>query len=168
MLFQDGALFGSMTVLDNVAFPLKHHTDLPASAREAYALEKLAAVGLPLDVARRTPEALSGGQRKRVGLARALALEPEIVLFDEPTAGLDPVTSAAIDSLIVDIGKRLQTTFLVITHDVESCKTIADNIGLLYQGQMIAFDTNERLVSSQDPAVRQFFDRKSIGPMRLL
>jgi len=166
MLFQEGALFNSMSVLQNVAFPLLHHTKLPRPEREARALEKLAAVGIAEDLAIRTPEALSGGQRKRVGLARALALDPEIVLFDEPTAGLDPVTSAAIDALIVDIAAHLETTFLVITHDVQSCAAIADTVGLLHDGRLLAFGPKPDVLGSSDPAVRQFFDRQPRGPLR--
>ncbi len=167
MLFQEGALFNSMSVIDNVAFPLLHHTRLDAAARRDKALEKLASVGLDEELARRTPDALSGGQRKRVGLARALALDPEIVLFDEPTSGLDPVTSAAIDALIVDVAARLETTFLVITHDVASCRVIADDVGLLFQGRMIALGPRDQVLGSDDPAVRQFFDRQAEGPLRL-
>ncbi|MFH1811092.1 MAG: ATP-binding cassette domain-containing protein [Pseudomonadota bacterium] len=168
MLFQEGALFNSMSVLDNVAFPLRHHARLPASERRQRALDKLAAVGLDAEMAGRTPDQLSGGQRKRVGLARALALDPEIVLFDEPTSGLDPVTSSAIDALILDIAARLHTTFLVITHDVHSCAAIADDVGLLYQGRLQAFGPREQILSSPDPMVRQFFDRQPEGPLRVL
>ena len=168
MLFQEGALFNSMTVLDNVAFPLLHHSALPLAARRERALEKLAAVGISAELAGRTPDALSGGQRKRVGLARAIALDPEIVLFDEPTAGLDPVTSAAIDALIVDIGGRLETTFLVITHDVHSCAAIADYVGLLHDGTLLTFGERDQVLTSRDPAVRQFFDRQAQGPLKLV
>lgn len=168
MLFQEGALFNSMSVLDNVAFPLRHHTRLPLAERRQRALDKLAAVGLDAELAARTTDRLSGGQRKRVGLARALALDPEIVLFDEPTSGLDPVTSAAIDALIVDVARRLQTTFLVITHDVHSCAAIADDIGLLYQGRLQAFGPRAQILESPDPMVRQFFDRQPDGPLRVM
>ncbi|MBN2358880.1 MAG: ATP-binding cassette domain-containing protein [Deltaproteobacteria bacterium] len=167
MLFQEGALFNSMSVLDNVAFPLRHHTRLPRDEREQVALSKLAAVGIGEELARRTPDTLSGGQRKRVGLARALALDPEIVLFDEPTAGLDPVTSAAIDALIVDVGARLKTTFLVITHDIHSCAAIAQHVGLLLEGRLLVFGHRDRVLQSGDPTVRQFFDRRAEGPIRI-
>lgn len=168
MLFQEGALFNSMTVLENVAFPLKHHSKMPAKQRQEVALQKLVAVGIAGDLAAHTPDALSGGQRKRVGLARALALDPEIVLFDEPTAGLDPVTSAAIDELIVDIARRLATTFLVITHDINSCAAIGDTVGLLHQGNLLAFGDKESVLQSREPAVRQFFDRQPKGPIRVV
>jgi len=167
MLFQEGALFNSMSVLDNVAFPLRHHTKLERAEREQRALAKLAAVGINEELAARTPDTLSGGQRKRVGLARALALDPEIVLFDEPTAGLDPVTSAAIDAMIVDVGARLKTTFLVITHDVHSCAAIAQHIGLLLEGKLLLFGGRDEILESTDPTVRQFFDRKAEGPIRV-
>lgn len=167
MLFQDGALFNSMRVIDNVAFPLKHHSKLSHAERLVLAQSKLDAVGLDAALAKRSPTALSGGQRKRVGLARALALDPEIVLFDEPTSGLDPVTSAAIDSLILGIAQASDTTFVVITHDVQSCATIADDIGLLHQGKLHCFGPRDEILQSTDPLVRQFFDRQAQGPLSI-
>lgn len=168
MLFQEGALFNSMTVLENVVFPLRHHTDLSPPEQTEIALAKLEAVGITGDLTRRSPEALSGGQRKRVGLARALALEPEIVLFDEPTSGLDPVTSAAIDELIRRMGAVLETTFLVITHDIHSCRTIAHHVGLLHQGKLLAFGPRDEVLGSKHPAVQQFFGRQSHGPLQTM
>ncbi|MEW5854276.1 MAG: ABC transporter ATP-binding protein [Myxococcota bacterium] len=167
MLFQDGALFHSMTVAQNVAFPLRHHTSLTREEQYVRAEAALAEVGLP-GLGERRPDQLSGGQRKRVGLARALVLQPEIVLFDEPTSGLDPVTSAAIDELIVNTRQRLGLTFIVITHDVQSCARIADNIGMLWEGQLRAFGPRDDVLKSQDPVVRQFFDRQSAGPIKVV
>lgn len=165
MLFQDGALFNSSSVLGNVMFPLYHHSKLNPQQRRERALQKLAQVGIDASMASRSPTELSGGQRKRVGLARALALDPEIVLFDEPTSGLDPVTSAAIDALILSIAKNSDTSFVVITHDVQSCATIADDIGLLHQGKLHCFGPRDEILNSTDPLVRQFFDRQAQGPL---
>ncbi len=165
MLFQDGALFNSTSVLGNVMFPLFHHSKLDADQRRERALQKLAQVGIDASMAARSPTELSGGQRKRVGLARALALDPEIVLFDEPTSGLDPVTSAAIDALILSIAKNSDTSFVVITHDVQSCAAIADDIGLLHQGKLHCFGQRDEILNSTDPLVRQFFDRRADGPL---
>lgn len=165
MLFQDGALFNSSSVLGNVMFPLYHHSDLTPKQRRERALQKLAQVGIDASMASRSPTELSGGQRKRVGLARALALDPEIVLFDEPTSGLDPVTSAAIDALILSIAKNSDTSFIVITHDVQSCSNIADDIGLLHQGKLHCFGPKDEILQSTDPLVRQFFDREAQGPL---
>lgn len=165
MLFQDGALFHGLTVYQNVAFPLRHHLKLPRDQEKQRVDDVLAQVGLP-DLGHRRPDQLSGGQRKRVGLARALVMKPEIVLFDEPTSGLDPVTSAAIDELIVDTRRKLGLTFIVITHDVQSCSRIADRIGLLWHGAIRAFGPADEVLRSNDPVLRQFLDRQSQGPMR--
>jgi len=167
MLFQDGALFHGLTVEQNVAFPLRHHLKLSRVDEKARVDAALAEVGLP-GLGGRRPDELSGGQRKRVGLARALVMKPEIVLFDEPTSGLDPVTSAAIDELIVDTRRRLGLTFIVITHDVQSCERIADRVGMLWEGRLRAFGDPQDVLQSKDPVVRQFFDRQSQGPIRVV
>ncbi|MBI5494999.1 MAG: ATP-binding cassette domain-containing protein [Deltaproteobacteria bacterium] len=167
MLFQDGALFHGMTVAQNVAFPLRHHLALKREEEERRVEVALQQVGLP-GLGRRRPDELSGGQRKRVGLARALVMEPMIVLFDEPTSGLDPVTSAAIDELIVDTRKRLGLTFVVITHDVQSCVHIADRVGMLWEGRLRAWGPLAEVTASTDPVVRQFFDRRSDGPIKVV
>jgi phospholipid/cholesterol/gamma-HCH transport system ATP-binding protein len=158
MLFQDNALFGSLSVFDNVAFPLRRVAKKRESDVRARVTELLSLVGLP-DVGSRTPDQLSGGQRKRIALARAIALEPELVLFDEPTSGLDPQTSASIDALIKGTQQRLGITFVVITHDVESARLIADDIGMLHDGKVHAFGPTDAVWRSTDPVVRSFLDR---------
>lgn len=164
MLFQDGALFDSMSAGDNVAFPLLHHTNLNAAQRRAKAEEKLALVELDGLYDRPTP-ALSGGQRKRVGLARAIVMEPEIVLFDEPNSGLDPLTSDTIDELIGKMKVALGITFIVITHDIVSAAAIADRIGMLWKGKLIAYQETPRFVRSDDEVVARFLAR-NLGRQR--
>ena len=158
MLFQDNALFGSLTVFDNVAFPLRRVARVDETIVRQRVAALLSMVGLP-DVGDRTPDRLSGGQRKRIALARAIALEPELVLFDEPTSGLDPQTSASIDQLIRDTQQRLGITFVVITHDVESARLIADDVGMLDNGVVRVFGSRESVWASTDPVVRSFLDR---------
>lgn len=158
MLFQDGALFGSLTVAENVGFPLRHVLKQPSREIAPRVDELLGLVGLA-GLGDRTPDALSGGQRKRVALARAIALEPEIVFFDEPTSGLDPQTSAAIDALINDMQARLGLTFVVITHDTQSAADIADYVGMLFEGKLRAFGPKDAVWASRDPVVRAFLDR---------
>lgn len=167
MLFQDGALFDSMTVEENIAFPLKQHTDLPDDAIRDIVAQKLAQVGLP-GAQHKLPSELSGGMRKRVGLARAIALEPEIVLFDEPNSGLDPVMSDAIDRLILRMQRELGLTFIVISHDIPSTFLIADNIGMLFKSKLIAYDTAEALKNSDNPVLHQFFNRSAEGPIQVV
>lgn len=158
MLFQDGALFDNLTAGENVAFPLAHHTKLPEEERRRIAQQKLEMVELP-NVYDRPTAALSGGQRKRVGLARAIVLEPEIVLFDEPNSGLDPLTSDTIDALIGRMKQALGITFVVITHDIVSCLNIADMVGMLYRGKLIEYGTVDDLIRSEKPIIRQFLQR---------
>lgn len=158
MLFQDGALFDSMSAGDNVAFPLIHHTKLSAEERRAKAEEKLALVELK-GVYDRPTSALSGGQRKRVGLARAIVMEPEIVLFDEPNSGLDPLTSDTIDELIGSLKRQLGMTFVVITHDIVSAAAIADRVGMLWKGKLIAYQETHDFVRSENPVVQRFLAR---------
>jgi phospholipid/cholesterol/gamma-HCH transport system ATP-binding protein len=159
MLFQDGALFDSLTVGDNVGFPLEHHRrDLGPEQRRALVEEKLEWVGLP-GFAERNIASLSGGQRKRVGLARAIVMEPEIILFDEPNSGLDPLTSEAIDELIIDMKRRLGITFVVISHDIVGTVKVADHIGMLYEGRLVEFGPTRRILASEDPIVRDFLRR---------
>ncbi|MCB9681342.1 MAG: ATP-binding cassette domain-containing protein [Alphaproteobacteria bacterium] len=161
MLFQDGALFDDLSAGDNVAFPLVHHTRMSADERRAVAEAKLAMVELE-GVYDRPTAALSGGQRKRVGLARAIVLEPEVVLFDEPTSGLDPMTSATIDALIGQLKRRLGLTFVVITHDIVSAVGISDRIGMLYGGKLVAWGPTADVVRSTEPIVRAFLERNLV------
>ncbi|MBA2848390.1 ABC transporter ATP-binding protein [Thermosulfuriphilus ammonigenes] len=157
MLFQDAALFDSMTVAENVAFPLREHTRLSETEIAKKVEEKLALVGL-LEAADKLPSELSGGMRKRAGLARALALDPEIILFDEPTTGLDPIMTASINRLIKESQQRHQLTCVVISHDIPSALTIADKIAMLHQGVIIEEGDPESIKSSSHPFVRRFFE----------
>ena len=167
MLFQDAALFDSMTVFENVAFPLHHHTEKNEREIEEIVERKLRQVGMP-GIGQKMPAELSGGMRKRVGLARALALDPEIVLFDEPTSGLDPVMADTVDKLIAQTQKELGITFIVISHDIASTFQIAHNIGVLYEGRLIEYGPREQIKNSQNPILRQFFSRQAEGPMRVV
>ena len=166
MLFQEAALFDSMTVGQNVAFPLIEHTKLPKSTIREIVSEKLAHVGLR-GVEDKMPSELSGGMKKRVGLARAIALEPEIILFDEPTTGLDPIMADAIDQLIVDIQSRLNVTCVVISHDITGTFKIAHKIAMLYQGKIIEYGTPEEIERGKNPILKQFLEGKMEGPIRV-
>jgi phospholipid/cholesterol/gamma-HCH transport system ATP-binding protein len=158
MLFQGGALFEDLSAGDNVMFPLRYHTKLSAAERRRVVEEKLALVDLPEIYDRPTP-ALSGGQRKRVALARAIVLEPEVVLFDEPNSGLDPLTSSTIDELILRMKDKLGITFLVITHDIVQALRISDTVGMLWKGHLVAYGPPAELAASSDPVVRAFLQR---------
>lgn len=158
MLFQNGALFDNLSAGENVAFPLQYHSKLSEKERRALAEKKLKLVELDGFYDHPT-SALSGGQRKRVGLARAIVMDPDVVLFDEPNSGLDPLTSDTIDNLIGRMKTTLGITFVVITHDIVSCVNIADYIGMIYSGKLIAFDTTDRFIRSADPIVRSFLKR---------
>jgi phospholipid/cholesterol/gamma-HCH transport system ATP-binding protein len=159
MLFQDAALFDSMTVGENVAFPLKEHRRLPKKEMEQIITDKLLQVGLT-GVTEKMPSELSGGMRKRVGLARALALDPKIILFDEPTTGLDPIMCDAIDRLIVETQQNTGSTCVVISHDIESTFKIAHRIAMLYKGKIIAYGSPEDIQSSRNPVIKQFIEGK--------
>jgi len=159
MLFQDGALFDSLTVGENVGFPLEHHQpELNAAQRSERVDQVLEQVELP-GFADREVSSLSGGQRKRVGLARAIVARPEVVLFDEPNSGLDPMTSDAIDELILQMKEALGITFIVISHDIVGTFNVADRIGMLYGGKLVAYGTPADLRGSDHPVVRRFLSR---------
>ncbi len=158
MLFQDGALFDSFTVGENVAFPIVQHTKKKESEVKKIVAEKLFLVGLE-GIEEMMPSELSGGMRKRVGLARAIALEPEIVFFDEPSSGLDPITANAIDALILEMHRKLNITFVVISHDIYSTMTIANKVGLLYDTKLLEFGTPEERAHSENPVLKEFFSR---------
>jgi phospholipid/cholesterol/gamma-HCH transport system ATP-binding protein len=164
VLFQDGALFGSMNLYDNVAFPLREHTRKSEAEVRSIVMEKLEMVGL-LGAEKKLPGEISGGMRKRAGLARALVLNPEIVLFDEPDSGLDPVRTAFINQLIVDLNQQTEATFLIVTHDINTARTVPDNIGLMYLRHLAMFGQREMLLSSQEPVVRQFLNARTQGPI---
>lgn len=164
MVFQESALFDSMTVLDNVAFALRMHTDLPDREIQDMAREKLLKVGLK-GVEGKYPSEMSGGMKKRVGIARAIALSPEILLYDEPTTGLDPVLASAIDELILKMQDELGVTSVVITHDMKSATRIADRILFLYGGEIRFCGTPDELMSTDDPVLRQFIRGETTGPI---
>ena len=156
MVFQYSALFDSMTVGDNVAFGLVEHTDYPKDKIKAIVKEKLKQVGLE-GVENLMPNELSGGMKKRVSLARAIAIEPKIIFYDEPSSGLDPITTTKIDELIISTQKTLGVTSIVVTHDMASACRIADRIAMVYQGELIALDTVKNFRQLPDPRVQEFF-----------
>jgi phospholipid/cholesterol/gamma-HCH transport system ATP-binding protein len=154
-LFQQAALYDSLTVEENVAFPLDRHAKISEAERKDKVRELLSSVGMDHDLDK-LPSEISGGMQKRVGLARALALEPDILLFDEPTAGLDPITAAEIGQLIVDLKERRKITSIVVTHDIRGAKTFSDRLTLMDKGNIVAEGTFEDLQKSQDNFVVQF------------
>lgn len=156
MVFQYSALFDSMTVGDNVAFGLREHTDMPEKEIQRVVEEKLQLVGLE-NVAQRMPNELSGGMKKRVSLARAIAFEPEIIFYDEPSSGLDPIMTEKIDELIRHTQQALKVTSVVVTHDMASACRIADRIAMVYEGELIAVDTVENFKNIKDGRVQAFF-----------
>ena len=155
MLFQEGALFDSMNVGQNVAFPILEHRRLPWAAVEKLVAEKLELVGLP-GIEEKMPSELSGGMRKRVALARAMALDPDIMLFDEPTTGLDPIMTAAIDELIINTQKRFNMTCVVISHDIQSVFRIAHRVAMLYEGRIVEEGIPEAFRNSSNEIVQEF------------
>jgi len=154
-LFQQAALYDSLTLIQNVEFPLSRHTTLPPGERKARAEELLKRVGMSSD-AEKLPAEISGGMKKRAGLARALALDPKLVMFDEPTAGLDPVTAAEIAQLILDLKKAHQITSLVVTHDLRTARTISDRFIMLHDGNILVDGTFEDLERSKHPFIIEF------------
>src|SRR5688500_4766429 len=164
VLFQSGALFNSMSVADNVALPLREHTDLPEETIEIIVKMKLEQVGLREHADKMPPE-LSGGMKKRAGLARAIALDPKVLFYDEPSAGLDPVTSAEIDQLIIDLNRKLGVTSVVVTHEMDSAFRIADRMVLLDRGHFIVSGTAKEMRENKDPLVYQFINGLAEGPL---
>lgn len=160
MLFQNAALFNSMTIADNVALPLREHTHLEESTIRIMTRIKLELVGLA-GFEDFKPAQLSGGMRKRAGLARAIAMDPEILFCDEPSAGLDPVVAMGIDNLILKLQKAFKMTIVVVTHELASVFTIADRIAMLHEGKVIAIGTKDELRQNPDPRVQQFLNREA-------
>lgn len=167
MLFQGGALFDSLPVWENVAFGLIQGKAMPRKEAREIAIEKLRSVGLPSRVAELFPAELSGGMQKRVGLARAVAANPEIIFFDEPTTGLDPIMADVINDLIVEASKSLGATTLSITHDMASARKIADNIAMIYKGQIIWQGPAKDIDRSGNEYVDQFIRGRSSGPIKM-
>ncbi|HCX89856.1 MAG TPA: ABC transporter ATP-binding protein [Deltaproteobacteria bacterium] len=164
MLFQFGALFDSMPVWENVGFGLKQHTNLKDDEIRDIVAEKLAMVGLK-GVEYLMPSELSGGMKKRVSLARAIAMEPEILLYDEPTTGLDPIMADVINELIIQLREKLRVTSMAITHDMKSAYKIGDRIAMLYKGKIIEVGTPDEIKNSKNEIVQQFIQGKSEGPI---
>lgn len=164
MLFQGSALFNSLNVFENVAFPVREHTKLAESVIKTMVKMKLELVGLR-GVEELMPSQLSGGMTKRIGLARAIIMDPEVVFYDEPTSGLDPISSGVINRLIVDLNEILGVTSIVVSHDIESSFQIADLIMILFFGKKIAEGTPEEIHSTKDPRVQQFIKGDPEGPI---
>jgi phospholipid/cholesterol/gamma-HCH transport system ATP-binding protein len=164
VLFQDGALFGSMNMYDNTAFPLREHTKKSEAEIRTITLGKLEMVGM-LDHLKKFPGEVSGGMRKRAGLARALVMDPEIVLFDEPDSGLDPVRVSYLDELTKKIQEEVGATFFIITHNIPSVMRTADYIGVLFRSGLVKFADKESMVTSDDAIIRQFLAGRARGPI---
>jgi phospholipid/cholesterol/gamma-HCH transport system ATP-binding protein len=157
VMFQDGALFSSLTVLENIKVPMIEHQPLPEDLMEEIARLKIALVGLPPDAAHKNPNQLSGGMRKRAGIARALTLDPEILFLDEPTSGLDPLGAAGFDELIVTLKKSLDLTVFLVTHDLDSIFTCCDRVAVLVDRHVVAVDTPARIADHPHPWIQQCF-----------
>lgn len=164
MLFQGAALFDSLTVHENVGFSLYEHTHLPENVIEEKVEEKLGLVGLA-GIGNLLPAALSGGMKKRVGLARAICYDPKIILYDEPTTGLDPIMADGINELIVEMHRKLRVTSVAVTHDMKSAYKVASRIAMLYQGKIIGIGTPDEIRNSENPVIRQFISGSATGPI---
>jgi phospholipid/cholesterol/gamma-HCH transport system ATP-binding protein len=164
VMFQDGALFGSLNLYDNIAFPLREHTkDTEAQIRQIVH-EKMAMVGLSGEDGK-YPGEISGGMRKRAGLARALVLDPQIILCDEPDSGLDPVRTAYLSQLLIDLNAEIDATILIVTHDIQIARTVPDNLGMLFRGNLVMFGPREVLLTSDNPVITQFVNGRRFGPI---
>jgi len=164
VLFQDGALFGSMNLFDNVAFPLREHTKKSEKEIRDIVMEKMDMVGLA-GAEGKLPGEISGGMRKRAGMARALVLNPEIILVDEPDSGLDPVRTTYISQLFMDVNAQSDATFLIVTHNINMARTVPDNLGMLFRRELVMFGPREVLLTSEEPVVKQFLNGRMAGPI---
>ncbi len=164
VLFQDGALFGSMNIFDNIAFPLREHTRKGEKEIREIVLDKADMVGL-LDHMKKYPGEVSGGMKKRAGLARALAMDPEIILFDEPDSGLDPVRVSYLDELVKKIQEDTGATFVIITHNIASVMRTSDYIAVLYRAGLVKFASKEDMRTTDDEIIRQFLAGRALGPI---
>jgi phospholipid/cholesterol/gamma-HCH transport system ATP-binding protein len=164
VMFQDGALFGSLNLYDNIAFPLREHTKKTEAEIRQIVHEKMEMVGLS-GQDHKYPGEISGGMRKRAGLARALVLDPQIILCDEPDSGLDPVRTAYLSQLLIDLNAEIDATILIVTHDIQIARTVPDNIGMLFRGNLVMFGPREVLLTSDNPVITQFVNGRRIGPI---
>ncbi|SDD93142.1 ABC transporter ATP-binding protein [Actinokineospora iranica] len=164
VLFQDGALFGSMSIYDNVAFPLREHTRKSEKEIHNIVMSKMDMVGM-LGAEQKLPGEISGGMRKRAGLARALVLDPQIILCDEPDSGLDPVRTAYLSQLLIDLNAQIDATILIVTHNINVARTVPDNLGMLFRKELVMFGPREVLLTSEEPVVEQFLNGRRIGPI---
>jgi len=164
VMFQDGALFGSLNLYDNIAFPLREHTKMTEGEIRRVVLEKMDMVGLAGE-GHKFPGEISGGMRKRAGLARALVLDPQIILCDEPDSGLDPVRTAYLSQLLIDLNAEIDATILIVTHDIQIARTVPDNIGMLFKGNLVMFGPREVLLTSDHPVITQFVNGRRVGPI---
>ncbi|MGH3520906.1 MAG: ABC transporter ATP-binding protein [Haloechinothrix sp.] len=164
VLFQDGALFGSMNVYDNVAFPLRQHTDMSEAEVRKVVTTRLEEVGLSRAVTK-FPGEISGGMKKRAGFARALVMNPSVVMFDEPDSGLDPVRTSLLNDLILKMHAEHGGTYVLVTHDIQTARKVSDYVGVLWKGKLIHYGAAEEAFASRDPFVRQFLSGDSVGPL---
>jgi len=164
LMFQDGALFGSLTLFDNVAFPLREHTKKRESEIRRAVMERLDMVGLA-GAERKLPGEISGGMRKRVGLARALVMDPQVILCDEPDSGLDPVRTSHLSQLLIDLNATTDATMLIVTHNIDIARTVPDNLGMLYRGELVAYAAREVMLTSREPVIEQFLNGRTVGPI---
>jgi phospholipid/cholesterol/gamma-HCH transport system ATP-binding protein len=164
VLFQDGALFGSMNIYDNVAFPLRKHTQKPESEIREIVMGRLEEVGL-VAAAKKAPGEVSGGMKKRAGFARALVMNPKVVLFDEPDSGLDPVRTSLLNDLILKVHEEHGGTYVLVTHDIQTARKVSDYIGVLWKGKLVHYGPAREALESPKPFVRQFLSGNSVGPL---